>query len=167
MSKSGIYVESKGNPVDNWNDHMFIKSEKGTHDLGSFYTQLRSAKKGFEELGDVPFIYKAFALTAATAVVTGITAAGSTDAKQKVQQAYDDIMNTIAQAYPAAAAAYASVASGSDLPISPRDVLKHMLTSKKIAAAGAGGVAALTCGCTENPDDDDDALDDLGNRWKK
>ncbi len=171
MSKSGMYVVNKGNPIDNWNDHMFIKSEKGTHDLGSFYTQWAYAKKGIEELRDVPLLYKALALTAATAVVTGAAALGSTDAKQNVQQAYDDIMNTIAQAYPKAAAAYASTisgtigTSGSDLPMSPKDVLNHMLTPKKVAVvAGGTGVAALTGGCT---DDDDDALDDLGEPMKK
>lgn len=99
MTKTtAMYANGVGKPQDLFNEERFIASQKGTIDLGSFYTQVRQAKQGFQELGDLPLSYKLAALGAAATLTIGTAVYTNPDAKAQIsgdiQQACLDILTT-------------------------------------------------------------------------
>jgi len=172
MSKSGMYVVDKGNPVDNWNDRIFIKSGKGTEPVPGtdvFYRCLTESINGArnfrQTFEDTSWYTKVSAATAAALVAAGIYLQANPGAKEDInaglQKVYTDMLTTNVNLQ--ATISHASN-NGQDSLGHIREIVANAIRSpyKEIAAAGGTGLAALTCGCTENPDDDDSGLEDLG-----
>ncbi len=175
MNKSGMYVGGKGNIGDNWNNHMFEISGKGTElvpgtdvfyrYLAESITEARKFRQTFE---DTSWYAKVGAATAAALVATGIYLQANPGAKEDInaglQKVYTDMLT--ANVNLQATIPHASN-NGLDTLGHIREMVANAMdsTSKKIAAAGgAATITTLTCGCT---DDGDDALDDLGEPMKK